>query len=312
MVTKTRPAQRRQAKRQVKKQNADKVWSQKILSKVKYAIENNLPLPWQKPWNGRATEHQNAFTKHVYTGVNPFLIDIIGGMAYEDYRWIRYGQGKRAGASLKSGQYELGIDLYQPIIVKIEDEAEDGTVEIKNKIIGYSSFTVWNVEQWDNLDIEPLEPDTDTDFDPITEAEDVIKGIENLPQIRHDGGDRAFYVPATDMIHMPKRSLNTFHGTEEYYSTLFHEIAHSTGHESRLNVDTVVDSDHRKGKGYGAEELRAELTNMMVFRRLGINGTYDNSIAYLKSWYEAIEQDDKLFMRALLQALRAFKYIMGE
>ena len=73
-----------------------------------------------------------------------------------------------------------------------------------------------------------------------------------------------------------------------------------------------MDSDHRKGKGYGAEELRAELTNMMVFRSLGINGTYDNSIAYLKSWYEAIEQDDKLFMRALLQALRAFKYIMGE
>ena len=312
MVTKARPERRRQTKRQTKKQNANKVWSQKILSKIKYAIENNLPLPWQQPWDGRATAHQNAFTKHVYTGVNPFLIDIMGGMAYEDYRWLRYGQGKRAGASLKSGQYELGIDLYQPIIIKTEEEAEDGTVEIKNKVIGYSSFTVWNVEQWDNLDIEPLEPEADTDFDPIAEAEDLIKSIENLPQIRHDGGDRAFYVPATDMIHMPKRDLNTFDSVEEYYAVLYHEIVHGTGHESRLNVDTVVDSDHRKGKGRGAEELRAELGTTMVLRELGINGTYDNSIAYLKSWYEAIEQDDDLFMKAAFQAARATKYIMGE
>ena len=310
MVTKSKP--RSQRRRKDKQDQKELKLSKAVLKRIKQSIENNEPLPWQRPWQGKATAHQNAFTGHVYTGINPFILDILGAMAYEDYRWVTYGQAKKVGAYLKDGEYGNGIDLYAPVIIKVEVEAEDGTKELKDRLIGYRSYTVWNVEQWDNLNIDPLQPDTDISFDPIVEVEQRIANMPNPAKVKHDGGDRAFYVPSTDIIHMPKRSLNVFNSTQEYYSTRLHEIAHSTGHPSRLNRDTIANSDHRKGNGYGTEELVAELTNMMVCRRLGITGTYDNSVAYLKSWYKAIEQDEKLFMTASLQAVKATKYIMGE
>ena len=61
--------------------------------------------------------------------------------------------------------------------------------------------------------------------------------MPNPPGITHDVGNRAFYQPSTDIIHMP--AVDAFEGAEEYHSTLFHELSHSTGHESRLNRETL-------------------------------------------------------------------------
>jgi antirestriction protein ArdC len=134
------------------------------------------------------------------------------------------------------------------------------------------------------------------------------------PDIFH-GGNRACYKPMVDVVNMPEPK--TFKDLEHYYSTLFHELGHATGHPSRL---------HRKGvdgaegdwtvfgsPDYAKEELVAEMTAAFVCGHLGIdNHTIDDSASYLNEWATKLSDDPKLFVHAAAQAQRAADFILGK
>jgi antirestriction protein ArdC len=123
--------------------------------------------------------------------------------------------------------------------------------------------------------------------------------------LRHLAGDRAAYQPATDTIQLPLRSQ--FRSAEHYYATAFHEAAHSTGHQSRLNRPGIAAFDHFGSDKYAREELVAEMTSSILCAETGIDHPelFDNSAAYIAGWLSALNHDHNLVVAAAAQAQRA-------
>ena len=132
------------------------------------------------------------------------------------------------------------------------------------------------------------------------------------PAIRH-GLDRAFYSPAADSVGMP--SPERFDTPENYYNVLFHELTHSTGHESRLNRKGVSGTDGQwagfGSQSYSKEEMVAEMGAAFLCGQAGIvERTIDNSAAYLRSWLERLKNDCRLVVQAAAQAQKAADFIL--
>jgi len=131
------------------------------------------------------------------------------------------------------------------------------------------------------------------------------------PEIKH-GQAKAFYSPSLDYINMPPVAL--FHSDEEYYSTLFHEMTHSTGHSDRLNRSTVTKTAHFGSSDYSKEELIAEMGSAFLSAEAGIiNTTIDNSAAYIKGWISALKSADNrgLVIQAASAAQKAADYVLN-
>ena len=121
------------------------------------------------------------------------------------------------------------------------------------------------------------------------------------------GGDSAFYRRNTDEIHSPKREA--FKNLHEFYGTNFHEIGHSTGHESRLNRDLSGAFGSEK---YALEELRAELSAMFLEQDLGIAVSekhIENNSRYIKEWHDEIKKDPDALFTAIADAEKITRYI---
>ena len=285
-----------------------KVYTDQMINNIKQAIEDGTGAPWHKPWTGVGGDHQNAITGHVYQGMNPFFLDILGGHLYEDYRWLTYNQAKKVGGTLKDGEYHKSIALLKPIIIERKEDKN----KPKDEVITFPIFRyyrVWNVEQWEGLEIEPLVKPDAKEFVPVEEAEKIVSAMSDRPEIFNNGKNRAYYRMKEDTIHLPDKS--GFDKGNEYYSTLFHEIGHSTGHQSRVGRKGIENFDHFGSGQYAKEELVAEFVSAILCRQAGIDNTRENSEAYLKSWIGKLKNDEKLLVSASSQAHKAVKYILG-
>jgi antirestriction protein ArdC len=167
---------------------------------------------------------------------------------------------------------------------------------------------VWNVQQTEGITYPELVTDTNF-FAPIEAAEKIVAVMPNKPPIEHIG-NRAFYNPRSDSVTLPK--LTSFESAEEYYSTCFHELTHSTMHECRLDRK-VKDEVHRFGdEGYSKEELVAEMGASFLCGHAGIeNTTIENSAAYIQGWLKALKNDKTLLVLAAAQAQRSTDYILN-
>ena len=168
-------------------------------------------------------------------------------------------------------------------------------------------FNVFNVDQCDGLSLSAV-ADTPT-VEPLEAAQAIVDGMPNPPRIAHDGGNRAFYRPRTDSIHMP--AMSTFHGAGEYHATLFHELAHSTGHANRLNRLTLETPAPFGSEVYSKEELIAEFGAAFLCAQAGIDITLDNSAAYINGWSKALKADNRMVVTAASQGQKAADYIVG-
>jgi len=125
-------------------------------------------------------------------------------------------------------------------------------------------------------------------------------------EIRHDQADRAFYRPATDRIHLPPRS--SFKTADTFLATALHELAHASGHPSRLDRDLA----HPFGSvGYAKEELRAAIASLMVGDQLGIGHDPGQHAAYVKSWVQVLKEDPKEILRASRDADKIAGYVLA-
>jgi antirestriction protein ArdC len=166
-------------------------------------------------------------------------------------------------------------------------------------------YYVWNREQTEGL-TEPEEIPSNI-ITPIEEGERIIQGYKDCPEIFF-GGNRAYYHPALDSIHCPVR--DAFTGSNEYYSTLFHEMVHSTGSEHRLNRNI---KNSFGSEDYSKEELVAELGAAFLCGISGIDNTStkENTAAYIQSWIKVLKNDVKFFFEASRLAGKAVQYITG-
>src|ERR1700691_1238517 len=138
----------------------------------------------------------------------------------------------------------------------------------------------------------------------------IVSQMPNAPRIEQHS--HAFYRPSADMVGMPARSC--FQSPEGYYSTLFHELTHSTGHKSRLNRFEENSTDHQFGsESYSKEELIAEMGAAMLAGMAGISqATLSNSASYLQSWINRLKSDSRLVISAASLAQKAADYILGK
>jgi antirestriction protein ArdC len=174
-------------------------------------------------------------------------------------------------------------------------------------------YNVFNVEQCDGITHKRLEAQQDepAPFNAIEAAEAIVASYPEPPSISQDGRASAYYRPATDSIHMPERE--TFDSEAHFYATLFHEMTHSTGHESRLARPGVSNPIRYGSHEYSQEELVAEMgaAFLLAEARIDSDSLTDNSASYIQSWLKALKNDPKLVVLAGAQAQKAADHITG-
>ena len=143
-----------------------------------------------------------------------------------------------------------------------------------------------------------------------TAAQQIIDDMSNPPTIVHNNGDRAFYRGSEDTVTLPYHNL--FDTLGAYFSTAFHELAHSTGHKSRLNRKQNKTAAFGSQE-YGKEELMAEITAAFLCSGCGIaQETIINQSAYIASWKKTIQADKRMVVTAAAQAQKAADYILDK
>ena len=276
------------------------VVTDRILDQLRQGV-----VPWHKPWAAGLPKNLN--TGKPYRGVN---VLVLGCAPYASTYWLTYKQAQARGGHVRKGEKSWPVVFWKWIDGKQVDETDSPALDPEPKprkfpILRY--YRVSNVEQCDSIEAPKVEART---HNPIEAAESIVDGFRNCPRIEHKNRTRAFYHPALDFVNIPVPEL--FDSGEAYYSVLFHELMHSTGHPSRLNRKGITDLQGFGSHEYSKEELVAELGAAMLCGVSGIeNHTINNSAAYIQSWLRALQDDHKLVVLAAAQAQKAADCIQG-
>ena len=253
-------------------------------------------IPWHCPWRPKDRQNRNLISGKPYRGINQILL---GMMPYESPFWLTSRQLRKLGGELKTDEKGTFV-VFWTLFEKNSD----------TKIPVLRFYRIYNLEQTLGIPAKYIPVQTAKKpyvFDPIGKAEEIIAAYQDRPIIRH-GGNQACYSPALDLIRMPERIQ--FDKEEEYYSTLFHELTHSTGHPARLNRPGLKNISFRS-ENYSKEELIAEFGAAFLCAHTGIaHATIKNSGAYIKNWLEKLKNDKKLVIQAANSAQKAIDYIM--
>lgn len=266
-----------------------------VTARIIESLERGV-APWRKPWLSKVP--RNPFSKRDYKGINVILLQ---AQPFESEHWMTFKQAQSAGGMVKKGERGTPVIFYSVV-----EKQQDGKIK-KNFILRY--YTVFNIEQTEGISLD-LPARVSAPIDPIAECEKLAASYFNAPAIVH-GGNVASYNPSGDTINMP--NMNRFFSSPEYYSTLFHEMAHSTGHANRLARKGVVDVGRFQSHGYAFEELVAEIASAFMCARAGIAPTtLDNSAAYIATWAKVLKSEPKWIVDASSQAMKAVDHIVGK
>ena len=269
-----------------------------ITEKIVEQLRNGV-VPWRKPW--RTEPPCNLVSGKEYRGINPFLLAPQG---YCSRYWLTFNQANKLGGHIRKGEKSSIVTFWNVGKEKIVRDA-DGK-ERKSKPILLRYYNVFNIEQTegiaDKLGLGNATPRVAS----IEQCEAIVNAMPNPP--KREQSNRAWYRPSTDSVGMPSRDL--FNSSEEFYSTLFHELTHSTGHASRIGREGIEQLNSFGSESYSKEELVAELGAAMLCGITGISpATIPNSAAYLQSWINRLKGDSKLLVSAASQAQKAADYI---
>ena len=260
-------------------------------------------VPWQRPW-AEAGVPANLLSKRQYRGINLWLLLSLN---YEQNYFLTWDQIKSMGGSVKKGETGHIVVFWKPVQKKAEEERD--TKQKQVPMLRY--YKVFNIAQCRDIP-ENLIPKSDVaavDREPILECEAIINSMANSPTIVHKE-QKAYYRIDIDTINMPKKK--SFKSLESYYSTLFHELVHSTGAEKRLGRKTLTDMVPFGSESYAMEELIAEMGSAYLCRFSGVlPNEINNTVAYLDNWLGVFKKDKRFIISASGQAQKAVDLILG-
>lgn len=275
--------------------------SKSVYALVTERIINQLEkgiVPWKKTWS-EAGEPQNLITGQRYRGVNVLLLTTLN---YPENLFLTYRQALFYGGHVREGE-KGHLVVYTKFI---EEKKENDKPLMRQFMLRY--YTVFNVTQCSGIP-EKHFPKKAPEKKPLEICERIIQRMPDLPDIRFEK-DYPFYNPKDDYINMPP--IDRFEGSINYYETLFHELAHSTGHSKRLARPEVMDNKSFGTEMYSKEELTAEITACMLKSFAGIKESVsENNVAYIQSWLKALRNDSRFIVFASAQAQRAVDYILN-
>lgn len=271
--------------------------------------------PWARDWRGSQTgQHRNMITGHHYSGGNPALLELQMMLRGADLPlWVPIGMAKAKGWYPRKGS--KGCCIIRPFFFEtdakdqygkpITDENGDPT-KIQGTGFSYTGG-IFNVADLQGEGLEAA----------IAEALGNGGELRTEPE-RHDAaeavlgnwgvpvrwmGNRAFYSPTADAITLPPR--DAFQSSAGLYATWAHEAIHSTGHESRLKRDGIVNFGGFGSDSYAKEELIAELGAFLLCSRLEISSRADNHASYLSHWIKCLKQQPAFLKTAISAATKA-------
>jgi antirestriction protein ArdC len=272
-----------------------------VVNQIIERIEKTGVLPWQRPWRS-ANQPMNMEYKNAYSGLNRWSCILAG---YTSPFWLTFSQISKLGGKIKKGNQHTKI-MKVALIEKKRKNAKGEEEVYARWTQPVKYYKMWNLEQTEG--IEAPETQAGEVFEPIKACESLVKGFMDSPAVIF-GGSKAEYSVKKDEIKIPKKEA--FINSEEFYNTLFHEYAHSTGHSSRLNRRTVVENASFGTETYGKEELVAELTASMLCGHCNVvNKVIDNSSAYISGWLNKMRAEPRMLMASAGMAEKAFKHIV--
>jgi len=286
-------------------------------------------MNWFKPWKGgQENSPLNLSTKRYYNGFNVFMLNcVMRSEGYEHNQWLTFKQVSLKGGKVIKGSKSSAVYFWQigyfdnktgkfvsPKAVKGINPSEklaDGKYRYR-KTFSVRFYKVFNVAQCEG--IEPMiteEIISDVVNEPVDVAESLVKNyVESQSgfKVTHGQGG-AYYNVNRDFVNRPH--LETFVDSDSYYKVLFHELAHSTGHESRLNRKSMNEVQRWGDNVYAQEELVAEISSMYLVGLLGLSpkSNDENSQAYIKGWCKHLEDKPSECVYAMQQATKAVEFM---
>ena len=268
---------------------------QEVTDSIIKQLENGA-MPWIKPWATDSTADKNFLSQAPYKGINRLMLGLSSMVhGFGCPVWASFKQWQTVGATVRKGEKGTKIVFYSPVT---KENKATGDVEAYNLL---KTYYVFNASQVDGVTIQaPSVPDKP--FNAIIEAENRIKLTGAV--ITH-GGDSAFYAPSVDKINVPHKA--SFISEASYYATVFHELTHWSGHESRCDRNL-------KGRFgnplYAFEELVAEMGAAFLCQDYRIAGELRHA-GYIQSWLKVLKEDSKAIFKAAALAQKAADCIIG-
>ena len=271
-----------------------------VTNRIIKQLEKGM-IPWQKPWSGSNKGAYNRISNKPYSLLNQMTLQHTG-------EYATFKQWTDLGGHIRKGEKAEQIVFWK--LQPIEEENEDGEKVIRQiPILKY--FNVFHISQVDGVEPKSINLN---ELQPIEEAERIKTEYMKREHIKilEKVTDKAFYSPSLDYIQIPCKEQ--YQNIEEFYSTLFHEMTHSTGHKVRLDREDVKDCVYFGSENYSKEELCAELGSAFLINKLGIESSksFNNSTAYIQSWLRVLKNDTHFIVSASSRAEKAVNYILNE
>ena len=312
----------------------------KIEDRILSLMEQKNLAPWRCPW--MFTDVNFGFgNKMPYRGVNAVITSLYrASMGFDSTMWFTdtkinnlnglfYDKDKKKFVKDKQGKYDTfyhkrkgcrSIPIIKTLFLDKLDKNGKPILDEDGEKVTYPTAKLFNVYNGDDIvgydsslceEQQNKECTIIDDLESINSAElfqnDILARYKNHPSVSNDGGDRAYYIPSIDEVHVPR--IKDFISWQEYASTLAHELSHSTGHKSRL--DRNLEGNFGTSS-YSKEELVAEFSAAMVLSKYGVKDIpIENSASYIKNWSDHIRANKGILYEAIQQAQKASDMILG-
>ena len=281
---------------------------QEVTERILELLDKGV-APWRQPIKRSARGDgmpKSLSTGKSYRGINVFLLAMTSwAHGYESDYWATFNQIVKQQGKVKKGEKSTLVVFWKQAVSKDNESGEEITIPVLRH------YNVFNAEQCEGVTApDQVEPEEESEpFVPIQEADRIAAGYPAGPLVMHTGS-AAMYLPSIDTVRIAEP--NRFETCESYYATLFHELAHSTGHRSRLNRGLGEQVAPFGSADYSKEELVAEMGSAFLCAAAGISpSTIEQSAAYIDGWRKKLSDNKKLVIHAAGQGQRAADHILG-
>ncbi|MCK5279118.1 MAG: DUF1738 domain-containing protein [Cyclobacteriaceae bacterium] len=279
-----------------------------IIEKLEQGI-----IPWKQPWNDYGPAI-NYISQKPYRGINQLILNEFHLKPF----YLTFKQAITLGGRIKKGAKSIPVTYWNFVYRDKEsnrklttDEARSYPPEKMTKTAFLKYYRVFNVKDVLHVNFDIPELTCETNNHSIEHCDAVLYEMKDRPEIRHKE-NQAYYNPTHDYINMPP--IEHFKSSELYFSILFHEIIHSTGHSKRLNRFEGNEINTFNSTHYSKEELTAEIGAAFLNAYTGIlnDATLEDSTAYIQGWLNKLRNDKKFIVEASAKAQKAVDYILNE
>ena len=253
-------------------------------------------VPWKCTWKWWVPI--NYSNNNEYKWINRLLLSMNN---FNTNYYLTYKQVKNLWWNINTWSKATKIIYWD---IKNKTVGDKDNVEVEDKRIITKYYNVFNIEQTDIIPTENIIDHIEQSTNVLSES--IIKSYKGKPTIEH--GKNPCYIPSIDTIHIPNKQ--SFISSDEYYSTLFHELVHSTWSKNRLSREWVIQKNYYWDNKYSREELIAEIWSMFLSNYAWIDiSTSNNSIDYIKGWLKFLKWNKRDIIIASSNAEKAVKYI---